>query len=365
MTQPSLQPVAPVLQVEPTDHCNLRCRMCAPHHEGWETVHGVPKGYLDPALWERVVDGLCADDVRFDHIIFQWLGDPSLHPELHRLVRAAARLGDRVGYLRVDTNGILLQGERMDALVDAVAGGGPPLLVVVTLDAASPAVYADVKGRDALPRVRRNVRRLLRRRREVGAPVNLQLQFVVQPGNAHEVGPFLAYWRDLLSCQAGAEAHGFHDEVMFKRLSVGGGAAGQADADLLYERAIADAGVRAGRDGPVTVHVWERRPWQQDDGNQGGRTACPGLWLTPVIRQDGRLMMCCADLHSQLELGSLADASFRELWQGERATRERLAHLAGRFEGPCAGCGGINWYETTPQMAADARSRARELGLSA
>lgn len=356
------QPAHPVLQVEPTDHCNLRCRMCAPHHEGWETVHGIPKGYLDPALWERVVAGLARDGQRFDHLIFQWLGDPSLHPELDRLVATAASgLGERVGYLRVDTNGILLAGARMERLVQAVAGTPVPLLVVITLDAASPEVYAQVKGRDALVRVRRNVRQLLALRRRLGARVNLQLQFVVQPGNAHELGPFLAYWRDLLACQGGAD---FHDELLFKRLSVGGGAQGQAQADALYEQALAQADIRPGRDGPLMVQTWQDRPWQTDDGHTGARTACPGLWLTPVIRQDGHLLMCCADLHSALDLGSLAERGFAELWQGPRATEERLKHLAGRFEGPCEGCGGINWYATTPEMAAQARERGGELGLS-
>ena len=98
---------AGVLQVEPTDHCNLRCRMCAPHHEGWETVHGVPKGLRPVSLWERVLDGLVADNVCFDPIIFQWLGDPS--PRVARLIGLAAdKLGDRVGYLRVDANAIRL-----------------------------------------------------------------------------------------------------------------------------------------------------------------------------------------------------------------------------------------------------------------
>ena len=71
-----------VLQVEPTDLCNLSCSMCAPHHEQWKTVHGIAKGKLDPKIWETILKRMVAEDCRFDHIIFQWLGDPSLHPEL-------------------------------------------------------------------------------------------------------------------------------------------------------------------------------------------------------------------------------------------------------------------------------------------
>lgn len=354
-----------VLQVEPTDHCNLRCRMCSPHFEGWDTVHGVPKGFLDPELWERILAGLAADGVTFDHIIFQWLGDPSLHPELPRLVTAAAQaLSNQVGYLRIDTNAIRLRPTQIDALISAFAEGtpGPPLLVVVTIDAATAATYAHVKGADALHRVRRHVRHLIRARSRLRARVNLQLQFVVQEGNDHELKPFLRYWSQLLACQADSPL--WHDEVMFKRLSVGGGGPGQAAADARYEAAIARAGITPGRHGPVTVQVWQSRPWQHDDAHHNTpRSPCPGLWLTPVIRHDGTLIMCCADLDSTLALGHLGQASFLELWEGKAATTHRLAHIAGRFDGVCAACGGINWYDTTPEHIASATQRARDLGL--
>jgi len=350
-----------VLQVEPTDLCNLSCTMCAPHHEGWEEIHNVPKGRLDVAMYTQIVDGLVRDDCRFDHIIFQWLGDPSLHPELHQLIRITAeRMADRVGYLRVDTNAIVLTPQRMDGLLDA-ASTSIPLLLVYTLDAHTPETYLQVKGQDALDQVRRNIQHMLRRRKERGVPVNVQLQFVVQEGNAHEAGDFLAYWSDLLTAQGGPQ---WHDEIMFKRLSVGGGAIGQAAADSIYERTMARFDIQAGARGWVQIQTWESRPWQEDDDHAGDRRACPGLWITPVIRHDGHLMMCCADLRGELDLGSLAEHGFRELWDGPKATAKRLEHMANRFEGVCAGCGGINWYQTTDEMTARARARGAELGLA-
>ena len=349
-----------VLQIEPTDFCNLKCSMCAPHKEGWEQIHAVPKGVMDMGLYQNIIDGFVRDDVRFDHIIFQWLGDPSLHPELPRMLRIAGeRMRGRVNYLRVDTNAIRMPPKRMDALLDAVTHG-VPLLAVFTIDAHTPETYEAVKGSDALARVRSNIRHLIRRRRVLRAPLNVQVQFVIQDGNAHEAGDFLRYWVDLLGCQGG---EGWHDEVMFKRLSVGGGAEGQAAADRLYEDTVRRFGIKPGTMDGVQVDVWMNRPWQEDDGNQGGREACPGLWLTPVIRHDGTLMMCCADLRGELQLGSLHDHSFATLWNGARATRTRLDHLNGCFEGVCADCGGINWYETTDAMRQQTHERASDLGL--
>jgi hypothetical protein len=61
--------------------------------------------------------------------------------------------------------------------------------------------------------------------------------------------------------------------------------------------------------------------------------------------------MCCADLRSELDLGSLADHSFRALWEGPRARSERKKHREGKFDGVCATCGGINWYTLAPEAA--------------
>ncbi len=352
-----------VLQIEPTDHCNLGCPMCAPHAERWPTVHGVPKGFLPIPLFQRIIDGLVDEDCRFDHILLQWLGDPSLHPGLEDMVAyAGRRMRGRMGYLRFDTNALLLGPDRLNRLV-ASRDPDVPLLVVFTLDATTAETYERVKGRDGLARARRHIRHLLALRARPGQPPNLhvQVQFVVQQGNAQEAGSFLRYWTDALTCHGAGRGHA---EILFKRLSVSGGGAGQAAADRLYDATLARFDIRPMETDGLAVRVWEDRPWQHDDAHRGARTACPGLWLTPVVRQDGHLLLCCADLGSALDLGSLADSSFRTLWEGERATRLRLDHLAGRFEGVCASCGGINWYKLGSEHESAARARGRELGIS-
>ena len=107
-----------MLQVEPTDHCNLACGMCKPHAEQWAQIHAVPKGFLSVDLWTRVVDSFLEDGVTFDHIIFQWLGDPLFHPRLHEVIQQAQRLKGQVQYLRVDSNMILLDESRTISLLE-------------------------------------------------------------------------------------------------------------------------------------------------------------------------------------------------------------------------------------------------------
>ena len=204
---------AGVLQIEPSDHCNLQCKMCAPHRDNWSQVHGVPKGHLSVPLWDKILAGFVEEQISFDHIIFQWLGDPLLHPNLDLLISKTAKLMyEQVGYLRVDTNAILLDPQRARNLVEAACGNTPPLLMVFSIDAATPEVYLHTKGRDMLRVVRKNIRYLLQLRKKKAASCNLnvQLQFVVQPENAHETEMFLQYWKDLLECYGGAF---WHDEI--------------------------------------------------------------------------------------------------------------------------------------------------------
>ncbi|MCG3174631.1 MAG: hypothetical protein GMKNLPBB_02891 [Myxococcota bacterium] len=81
------------------------------------------------------------------------------------------------------------------------------------------------------------------------------------------------------------------------------------------------------------------------------RPPCPGLWKTPVIRHDGELMACCADLENNIKVGNLREAGFKQLWEGEAMTRYRLLHIEGRFEEmpTCESCAGINFYTMTSE----------------
>ncbi len=346
-----------VLQVEPTDLCNLRCAMCTPQLHGAGRVHGVQGGTMDPALFRSIFDDLEASDCHFDHVILQWMGDPSLHPQLPGLVgHAARRLQGRASYLRVDTNGITLDPPRMDALVNAwLPWSQLPLLLVFSLDACSRDTYARVKGRDQLQRVQRNIRHLVDRRAALAQPqlpLNIQLQFVLQQQNAHEVGSFVRSWQHFLACRrAGPGGPRGHDEIMIKRLSVAAGGPGPAAAARRYDRSVREQGVRASSGPPCAVVLWEDRPWERDDEiHEGPRGPCPGAWMTPTVRHDGQLTVCCVDLRGQLALGSLAERGFTALWEGERATALRLAHLRGELSAwpTCAACGGINWYGFPP-----------------
>ena len=81
--------------------------------------------------------------------------------------------------------------------------------------------------------------------------------------------------------------------------------------------------------------------------------------MTPVIRHDGALIFCCADLGSTLKLGTLHESRFSELWFSPKAQAIRKEHLEGTFNGVCSHCGGINWYQLKPERIKAYQERSR------
>lgn len=277
-----------VLQIEPTDFCNLRCLMCAPQLKNLRTLHGdLPKGYMELCLFHKIIDDLKASDVCFDHLIFQWLGDPTLHPGLVDMVAyAAEHVRDRFTYFRIDTNGIALTPARIDRLVEVYRRHPElPLLVVWSLDAITEATYERVKGApgSVIRRVLRHVEHFVEARAALELEhvnLNMELQFVLQPGNAHEARRFVDHWDGWLS--QGRRGVGYND-VMLKRLSVDAGGEGQLAADLLYDETLSAYDLRPFSRPHLHLKVWERRPWVEVTTPTGrAQAAAEAAAPTPV-----------------------------------------------------------------------------------
>ncbi len=264
-----------MLQIEPTDFCNLTCPMCHPQQGFRPTLHGdLLKGYMDVDLFRSIVDGIARSDVSFDHIIFQWLGDPSLHPELFEMLDyAIEHIGDRAGYFRIDTNAILLGEDRVRALIDAYRRRPlTPVLIVFSLDAISRDVYKVVKGRDYFDVVMENIHTFLRKRGELDIEtitLNAEFQFVLQGMNAHEAREFVDYWD--ATCAEGRNGVGYND-IMVKRVSVGTGGEKQHAADRLYAETIERFGLAPFKKDHIELKIWMERAWEEHDDPESKKT---------------------------------------------------------------------------------------------
>ena len=282
---PSLLDFPRRVNVELTNHCNQRCRLC-PRQEFTR-----PLGFMDAGLFERVARECAGHDTA---LWLHFLGEPLLHRDAARLVALAKDVG--VKQVGLSTNGVSLAGAAAEALL---ASGLDRL--ECSMDADERAGYLAMRGRDHFDRVARNVRGFLARKRERGqeGPV-VSIQFMRTPAIEARLRELADAWRPWL---------GPRDFVMTIRPASFGGAIDVAP----------DGG----------------------PGPGAARPPCAWLFESLLVLQDGTVTMCGADWDARAPLGDLRRApSLHAIWTGPEAARRRAAHRAGRFQevGPCASC---------------------------
>lgn len=184
------------VNLELTDHCNLRCTMCSQSLR--EETHGEPHRFMPFETWVHGIEGLAA--LPSVSLCPHWLGEPTLHPEFDRFVQHAFDQNTdnrRFRRFKLHTNAVILPADRARLLLRLAASPtmAPDTFEAIhfSIDAYSPETYARVKGADRRDVVFRNVERFLTLRGSTPRPV-AHVAFVVQSGNAHEVGAFVNHW---------------------------------------------------------------------------------------------------------------------------------------------------------------------------
>jgi radical SAM protein with 4Fe4S-binding SPASM domain len=277
-------PLAPFprrINVEPTNHCNQRCRLC-PRQDFTR-----PLGFMSMGLFERIAAECAGHDTS---LWLHFLGEPLLHRELVPMIRFAKRAGvRRVG---LSTNGVSLRGAVADALLDSGLDR-----LECSMDADDREGYRAARGRDHFQRVAANVRGFLARKRDRRLDgLVTSIQFMRTPEVEARLAALVDAWRPYL---------GPRDFVM-----------------TIDPTPFGDA-----------IDVEPPAP-------AGRRPPCAWLFSSLMILQDGSVTMCGADWDARAPLGHVGEATIAEIWRGAEAERRRRAHRAGRFAdaGPCGAC---------------------------
>jgi radical SAM family protein/iron-sulfur cluster protein len=173
-----LSPEAPVLtsvNLELTNHCNLRCTICPVN-----TTMRRGKGHMDPALFRRIID----DNPRLRFVLaFQW-GEPMLHPQFFELVEYASSRGVRT---MITSNGTHLTPENRRRLL---ACGLERVTFSVDGDAAT---HFAIRAYD-LETLRRDVKALVAERDAAGAKLRIDVSMVVDAATEAALPAFRAQW---------------------------------------------------------------------------------------------------------------------------------------------------------------------------
>jgi MoaA/NifB/PqqE/SkfB family radical SAM enzyme len=322
--------------IEVTNRCNSLCASCPltyDHFLPWE-----PKRHLSWPRFRQIVDQL----PQVERAVLHGIGEPLLNPELPRFI---AHLKGRGAHVLFNSNALLLDERRGDALVEA---GLDELRI--SLDAVTPALYAQLRGIDKLPQILANIRDFTARHGGRERP-RVSLWFVGMQENLHELPDFV---------RLGAE-FGVPEVYLQRLVFFGDGARLDERTTMVPEQSlfgtleqrqaalIHECETLAGRLGLVfrasgattpneSVAVKGDFPWQ----------GCYRPWTLMYITANGEALPCCiapfaTTDYAGIMLGNVLERPLGEVWNGARYQALRAAILSERpAPWPCQHCG-IRW----------------------
>jgi MoaA/NifB/PqqE/SkfB family radical SAM enzyme len=222
----------------------------------------------------------------------------------------------------------------------------------VSLDAATAATYAKIRGIDAFDTVIENVRLFARLVHDAQRP-RLSFWLTAMRENldelpalvdlAAEIGVSEVYVQRLVLIESGLARA---DQALYGRI----GARQESALDVAAQRAALH-GVRFRASGLASPReslrpenvvgmlpgITERAPW----------SACYRMWTTTYITVNGNVLPCCISAFSTtdydgLVLGNVFQIPFDQIWNGVNYTRRRKALHTMQPLHPCELCG-VDW----------------------
>jgi len=255
-----------VLTVEAANACNLACPYC---FTGVGEVSR-ERAHFPLPLYERIIDEL--GDYLLQVELHNW-GEPLLNKNIPELIRIASRR--RISTL-VSTNfSIPFDASRAEALVSAgLARLG------VSIDGARQETYEQYRVKGNLDTVLNNIRLVNQAKEALGsATPRLTWEFHVFEHNRD----------DIEAAKSMAQELGMDIDI-----SKGWVAGPEWDRDGLFKFSTALSG----------------------DG-------CQFLWERATINVDGGVAPCCGAFYKEDDFGSVAEMSFKEVWNNENFQEAR------------------------------------------
>ncbi len=262
------------INIEPTNRCNLRCRMC-PRQDLTR-----PVGEINMALFDKLAEEISRQapvEVRLHKD-----GEPLKNPQIFDLIEHIKTAAPST-LLNMDTNALLLDEEKAVKILDSRLD-----ILLFSINAATADTYMKVRGSKKFAQAVENIERFLALRSERGYVwPRVKVQLIVMEDTKNEVGLFREQWQDY-------------------------------EVDILLIPAINWGGYRP------EVGSLMRMPSR--------RYPCTFLWNSFSINWDGKVSFCNVDFNHLGIIGDVNDQTIEEIWKGPEFERFRNLHKQGRWQ---------------------------------
>ncbi|KAA3615533.1 MAG: radical SAM protein [Calditrichaeota bacterium] len=288
--------IPPVLQIEPTNSCNLKCPLCDSGNGAMKRK----KGNFDLHLFKKILDEI---GKKVWLILFYHQGEPFISPDFLAAVRAANKLGI---YTNTNTNGHYMSAK---VAAETVHSGLDSL--ILSYDGINQESYAKYRQNGNLEKVRQSVKNLVEAKKRFNSKTPyILLQCLIHKYNEHT--------RDIIRKQ-GQDME--VDRVLFKNIQVNS-----------FEDAVEWL---PKNENFKRYKIAENRL----ENKKSGTFFCPRPWTTSLINWDGRVVPCCFDKNATHVMGDLNQENFTKLWRNDKYTRFRKEFLTAEQMAPmCKNC---------------------------
>jgi len=271
-----------MLQIEPTNRCNLACPFCP---SGRREL-GREGRDLSFEEYKPVVDELA--DYLLLLALYDW-GEPLLNQDFPKMVQYAKERGIKT---MTSTNGHTLNNEAF--VTDVLKAGLDTLIVAV--DSLDQNTYEMFRKNGDIQKVLEGIRKTVALKRRLKAETRVNMRVVVTRYNEGEI----------LKMRDKARSLGV-DIFSVKSVNPNSGGLIEDDsrivpANLSYRRYK----YKTGTMDRVRIDKY-----------------CHYVWTLANIAADGTVVACCYDYDGQMKLGNINRESFSEIWNGPTAREFR------------------------------------------
>ncbi len=320
------------IYIEPTSRCNELCQQCPRTLLSREDDRD-----LSFDNFRYIVDQFPA----LDRVVLHGLGEPLLNKDLPRMIKY---LKDRGTYVLFNSNGILLNAKRGQALIDAGLDE-----YRLSMDGSTRETYALVRGVDAFDKIWHNIKAFLAMQKEQNAAKPaVSLWFTAMRENLHELPSLIdlatengvreVYLQRLVYFEEGL-AHS--KQSLFRRST-------REELELVRhcEQVCKERGITFKAAGSATplesiVRDFSERAW----------SGCTRPYTLTYITASGNVLSCCfapfghksaREYQQERVIGNIFQEPIAAIWHGERYKAFRRAFESDHPAKHCSQCG-VNW----------------------
>ncbi|MDD5005999.1 MAG: radical SAM protein [Candidatus Omnitrophica bacterium] len=273
-----------ILNIEPTNACNLKCFYC-PRERANKKV-----GFIDWNLYTRIID----EASHYNKLIMLNLhkdGEPFLHPRFMDMIRYAKKM-QVAKTIHVNTNALCWTNDTIDELLDSGIDD-----ITVSLDAARPETYKKHKGADLLERVEKQVLNFFKRRAKLALKQPfLRVKIMEFEGiSKEEIEEFIDKWKDTADMVQVTGIHNWCGAIESLKIS---------------------------------------------DETSSMRYPCAIMWYALAVNWNGEVTFCTVDWNTETKVGDVNKQTLHQIWNSHEVKETRRSHLEQKYDKcpPCKNC---------------------------